>query len=196
MQPRIFHGDVTPNDFASAMLAQFNQGPWRAQQFGSGQKIVVQIATREYPASGGKTAMSVTLEQVEDGVLVQFGQQSWLNVAASLGISALSAWRNPWSLLGRLDDIAQDIENLNLTDTVWEVVEGTARSAGATFELSERLRRVVCEYCRTANPVGEPNCLACGAPLGDQQPLTCPNCGFVVSTGELSCPNCGQALAA
>jgi len=136
----------------------------------------------------------VTLQKVEDGLGVQVGNQAWLGVAASLGMTALSLWRNPLNILGRLDDLAQDIENLQITEEVWRVVENVARMQGATLELSERLRRLVCEYCLTGNPVGEPSCIACGAPLGLSQPGTCPNCGFVVNKGERVCPNCGQTL--
>lgn len=194
METRIFHGEITPKDFAQALVAQFNRGNLRSQTFGKGMKVVVQISTRERPASGGQTAMTVTLQKVEDGVAVQLGKQAWLDVAASLGRTALSTWRNPWSLLGRLDDIAQDIENLQMSEQVWDVIENVAKVAGASFQLSERLRRLVCSYCSTANPIGEPSCIACGAPLGEDQPQTCLNCGFVVKTQESRCPNCGQKL--
>jgi len=194
MEPRIFHGNITPQDIASYLLAQFNRGNYRAQQLGEGEKLVVQIATRESPVSGGETALTVNLQTVEDGVTVQIGKQAWLGVAASLGMTALTAWRNPLALLSRLDDLAQDIENLQLSEQVWENIESVARAANVTFELSDRLRRIVCEYCNTANPVGEPNCIACGAPLGSVQPRTCKNCGFVVKTTEPVCPNCGQKL--
>lgn len=192
MDTRIFHGDISPSDFARALVARFNRGNLRAQQFGSGDKVVVQIATPRQPASGGHTAMTVNLEKVSDGVAVQIGEQSWLGVAASLGTTALWAWRNPWNILSRLDDLAQDIEHLQLQEDVWESIEDLARSAGISFELSERLRRMVCEYCTTANPVGESSCIACGAPLGRVQPITCKNCGFVLSKGEHVCPNCGN----
>jgi hypothetical protein len=195
MEQRIFHGDITPDDLAQALIGEFDKGNWRAQKLGNDQEIVVQIATREYPVSGGQTALAVTLRTVEDGVAIQIGNQSWFGVAASLGQTALSALRNPWSLLERLDDLAQDVENLKLSDEVWEVLEKTAGAIGASFELSERLRRLVCEYCLTANPVGEPSCIACGAPLGRSQPRTCQNCGFVVKTDETICPNCKKQLA-
>jgi RNase P subunit RPR2 len=194
MEPRIFHGNITPQDIASYLLAQFNRGNYRAQQLGSGEKIIVQIATRASPASGGETALTVNMQAVEDGVATQIGKQAWLGVAASLGMTALTAWRNPFALLSRLDDLAQDIENLQLSEQVWENIESVARAAKVSYELSDRLRRMVCEYCNTANPVGEPNCIACGAPLGNVQPRTCANCGFVVKISESVCPNCGQKL--
>lgn len=191
MNQRIYHGNIQPIDMANALVGFFNRGNFRVQRIGDSDKLVVQVATREHQASGGQTAMSVILQRVEDGVSVQIGRQAWLGVAASLGASAISILSNPWSLFHRIDDIAQDIESLQLTEDVWKILDSTARSLGATQELSERLRRITCEYCGTANPVGEGRCIACGAPLGNAQPHTCSRCGFVVFHNESNCPNCG-----
>lgn len=190
MQPKIYHGTLKPQDIAQALMGQFNRGNYRVQQIGSGDKITIQISTREQLSSGGQTALAVWIEKVSDGVSVRIGQQAWFGVAASLGMSALAALRNPFSLLGRLDDIAQDIESIQLTEQVWKVIEAAAHSAGASFELSERLRRTTCNYCNTPNPIGEANCIACGAPLGDVQPRTCKQCGFVIKKEDQFCPNC------
>ena len=194
MEAKIYHGEITPLDFARALVGEFNQGNLRAQQVGRNKEIIVQIGTRAARRSGGDTAMTVTLKKVDDGVAVQVGKQSWLGIAASLGTTALAALRHPFHLLGRLDDVAQDIESLQIADRVWEVVEKTAEIKGASFELSERLKRMVCDYCNTANPVGEPRCIACGAPLGDVQPDTCPHRGFVIHRGETVCPHCKKRL--
>lgn len=194
MERRIFHGKVTAEELAQALVAQFNRGNLHAQRVGSGSQIAVQIATDRAAQSGGKTAMTVLIQNVEDGIMVNVGQQQWFGVAASLGYTALSALRNPLSLLNRLDDLAQDIESLQLDDEVWKAIEAHLRAQGASFELSDRLRRAVCSYCNTANPIGEPRCLACGAPLGDIQPVTCKNCGFVIRSKERYCPNCNQPL--
>ena len=192
--PRIYHGELTPNQIGRALVGEFNRGNLHAQQFGSADQVVVQIASRRPATSGGETALTVHIQKVADGVSVVLGRQSWLSIAASLGLTAFFAWRNPWNLLSRLDDVAQDVENLRLVEAVWEVIEQTARAAGAGQQLSERLRRVVCSYCRAANPVGESVCVACGAPLGDAQPRTCPRCGFVVRSNEAICPNCKNRL--
>ena len=194
MEQRIYHGNLTPSEMGEALIARFNRGNLRAQQLGDNERLIVQIGTRPGAASGGDTAVSVILQKVEDGVAVQVGKQAWLGVAASLGTTALAAIRNPFNLLGRLDDIAQDIENLQMSEQVWQAVGDVARAAGASQELSDRLRRMVCAYCNTANPVGEPNCIACGAPLGDVQPRTCPNCGFVIKSNERVCPNCRRPI--
>jgi HAMP domain-containing protein len=194
MDQRIYHGNLTPQDISQALLANFNHGNLRAQQLGDDERLIVQIGTRPGASSGGDTTISVILQKVEDGVAVQLGQQAWLGIAASLGTTALAAIRNPFNLLGRLDDLAQDIQNMHLSDQVWQSIDEIARAAGASQELSNRLRRVVCPYCRTANPVGQPSCLMCGAPLGDVQPRTCPNCGYVLTANEAVCPNCKHLL--
>lgn len=194
MEQRIFHGNLTTEEVAQALLSEFNRGNLRVQKLGSGKQTVVQVATSPTTNSGGQTALSITLQQLDDGISVQVGQQSWLGVAASLGVTAFSALRNPFNLLGRLDDLAQDLESLQLSERVWQVIGALARQRGASQELSLRLKRMVCEYCNVANEVGEGRCIACGAPLGNVQPRTCLNCGFVVYANEKTCPNCKESL--
>jgi RNase P subunit RPR2 len=191
---RIYHGDLNPSDIARNLIAHFNRGVYQVQQVGRDPKIAVQIATHRSAQSGGQTALTITIHKLEDGISIQVGKQAWLGVAASLGMTALSALRNPFSLIGRLDDIAQDIESLSLEEEVWDVIERTSRQHGAGTELSDRLKRYICPFCNTANPPGEGRCIACGAPLGDIQPRTCLNCGFVVRTFERVCPNCHVKL--
>jgi len=194
MEQRIYHGNLTPIDLGEALIARFNRGNLRAQQFGDVDRLIVQIASRPGTMTGGDTAISVILQKVEDGVAVRLGQQAWLGIAASLGTTALAALKSPFNLLGRLDDLAQDIQNLQIDDQVWQAIDEVARSAGASQKLSERLRRTMCPYCLTANLVGEASCIACGAPLGEVQPRTCPNCGFVIISSETICPNCKRPL--
>jgi hypothetical protein len=195
MEHRTFHGEITPEDLARALVAEFNRGNLRAQQIGQDDRVMVQIATREGAASGGKTGLSVSIQKVEDGVTVALGQQEWLGTAASLAQTGLSALLNPMSLLGRLDDLAQDISSLALSEQIWAAIEKFARTAGAAKEISERLRTVTCPNCQTANAVGAPRCVSCGAPLGDAQPVACSNCGNVMAAGSKFCSNCGAALA-
>jgi len=194
MERKFFHGSIKPVDIAQALLAEFNQGNLRAQTLGTSDKMIVQVNSHPGASSGGQTALTITIQTHKDGIMVEMGQQTWLGVAASLGVSALSALRNPLSLLGRLDDIAQDIENLQLTEKVWVVINKSIKALGASTELSERLSRVTCEFCHTANPVGEPACIACGAPLGKAQPSTCRECGFIVKKSDKNCPNCKAKL--
>lgn len=191
---RIYHGDINPSDISRELIAYFNRGSYQVQQIGRGSQIAIQIATHQYARSGGQTALTITIHKLEDGISVQVGKQAWLGVAASLGITALRALRNPFSLIGRLDDIAQDIESLQLNEEVWQVIERTVNQYGLGKDLSDRLKRNACPYCNTANPTGESSCIACGAPLGDIQPRTCLNCGYVVRIHEHRCPNCQRNL--
>jgi len=194
MEEKTFHGPVKPDDFTRALVAEFNQGNMMAHQVGRGSAQVVQIASAPDAASGGKTAITVQLTAVEDGVHVRVGQQDWFGIAASMGLTALSALRRPALLLGRLDDLAQDIASLQLTTRIWQTIAATAEALGVSHELSERLRRLTCPYCLTANPVGAPSCVACGAPLGPDQPRACPQCGYIVDARTRSCPQCSAAL--
>ena len=194
MDRRVFHGNISPNDVAQALQAEFNQGNTQTHLLGESNNLTIQIASSQWSHSGGKTALTVNIQKVEDGIMVELGQQQWLGVAASLGESAIATLINPLNLLGRLDDIAQDISNLQLNEKVLQVIARVAGEAGASQELSERLSRITCDYCGAANPVGEPTCLACGAPLGKEQPKTCSKCGFVLVHDEKFCPNCGQPV--
>jgi hypothetical protein len=194
MNRRILHGNIKPNDIAHALMAEFNRGNLHAQVLGTKDKMAIQIATRFGSMSGGQTALTINVQAIEDGIMVDIGQQAWFGVAASLGQTAVSALRNPFSLLNRLDDIAQDIESMQLTDNVWKCIDQAVLALGASYALSERLTRICCEYCGTANPVGTGNCIACGAPMGEVHPTTCSNCGFAVSLEELICPNCNYKL--
>ena len=194
MERRIFHGNIRPNDIAHALMAEFNRGNMHAQVVGTKEKMAIQIATRMGTTSGGHTALTINIQAIEDGIMIDLGQQAWLGVAASIGQTAFSALRNPFSLLGRLDDLAQDIENIQLNDKVWQVIDRAVVTLGASYALSEKLTRICCEFCGSANPLGESNCVACGAPLGDVHPTTCGSCGFVVDLEEAICPNCHRAL--
>ena len=190
MNQRIYHGNLTPANLSRSLTAQFSRGNYQVRKFGSEDETVIQVSTVARPSSGGQTSLSISIQVVEDGVMVTVGKQAVLGVAASLGVSALAAIRNPLSLLGRIDDIAQDIESLQLSDDIWQVIEATVKDLGASLELSENLRRIECAYCGTANPVGEPSCIMCGAPLGNIQPTTCRHCGFVITKNTAVCPNC------
>lgn len=177
-------------------MAEFNRGNLRAQVLGESDDLAIQIGTRPGTRSGGHTALTITIRRSPDGVMVESGSQEWLGTAASLGQTTIATLLNPWNLINRLDDIAQDVENLQLMERAWKVIDRASDALGAGLEMSKRLRRMTCDYCGTANPVGAPSCIACGAPLANVQPGVCPNCGFLVTAADSRCPNCGQLLAA
>ena len=194
MEQRIYHGQFTPDELADCLLVHFNRGNLIVQKLENNGNVSIQIKTRDGRTSGGTTALGIIFQPVEDGILVQVGQQAWAGIAASLGVSAVEALLNPLNLLHRLDDIAQDFEYIQLNDEVWKVLESNAKALGSGYELSARLKRVMCDYCQTANPTGESGCIACGAPLGYLQPRTCQHCGFVLGFNEKNCPNCKRPV--
>lgn len=194
MSTRIYHGNLDPRLIADRLSASFGHGNYLVQKIGSPDNLTIQIATKPNRRSGGRTAMTANISRVDDGISITLGKQNWFGVAASLGMTALSAVRNPFSLLSRLDDIAQDVESIMLEDQIWGVIDQTARQHGTGQALSARLSRTVCPYCQTANEVGAGRCVACGAPLGEVQPAGCSSCGFVVKNNETVCPNCKNKL--
>jgi hypothetical protein len=194
MQQRIYHGSFSPESLSQALVTHFSQGNLEVQQIEQNGLITVQIASPRFVSAGGRTALTVILQPVEDGVSVSLGEQSWLGIASDLGVTLLSVLRNPFDIIQRLDDLAQDAQNLQLVDEVWQVIGQTAHSLGSGFDLSEKLKRYICDYCNTANPLGEPRCIACGAPLGDIQPFTCSACGYVLQKDEKICHNCKKPV--
>src|SRR5512140_2549242 len=130
MEQRIFHGSLSPSDIAEALLSHFDRGNLRTQVVGESDTMRVQIATRPGASSGGQTALTVQIQKVEDGVMISVGEQAWLGVAADVGQTVIAALMNPINLLGRLDDIAQDIENMQMVDNVWQVIAKAAQAAG------------------------------------------------------------------
>ena len=116
----------------------------------------MQIATRPDSTSGGRTALTISIRKADDGVWVQSGSHRVArHRRRALGQTTIAALLNPWNLLSRLDDIAQDVENMQLMERVWASIDRTSALLGANLQLSDRLRRLTCEYCGTANPVGE-----------------------------------------
>ncbi len=195
-ETRFFHGNIQPSDVAQDLVAHFHRGNYQTRVVGQGVNLAVQISTSARARSGGQTSIAVMIHKAADGISVQVGKQQMLGVAASIGATALSAIRNPFALIGRIDDLAQDMESLKLTEEIWRIISLSINQHGAGHALSARLQRYNCPYCNTANDVGEGRCIACGAPLGDMQPRTCMRCGFVVKTAESTCPNCHNTLPA
>jgi hypothetical protein len=194
MKSKIYHGDLKLDQTAAALGAFFNRGALTSEVTVDGDQAVVQIHSAPGYQSGGATHLGVSLRQGGDRLEVTVGDQGIFGLAGSLGASALLGLLNPWNLLGRIDDIAQDIEHLTLEDQVWAVLDKLAKEAGASQRLSERLQRLTCAYCGVANKVGDGNCQACGAPLGEIQPKTCPRCGYLVFRDEPKCPKCGYKM--
>mgnify|MGYP001772988962 CR=1 FL=1 len=180
MEQWTYRGNINPQGLADALVARFNHGDLMAHEIvGQDGHILVQIATRDWGWGAARSALTVGIAPVEGGVRVTVGQQQWMDAAASLAITGLSALVNPLSLLGRIDDIARDVGKLTLPEKVREAIEHYCDSVGAKLGLSEKQIVVTCPYCGVGNPVGAGVCSACGGSLAEAQPVACPKCGFV-----------------
>ena len=195
MEQRTYRGDIDPEGLADALVTRFDHGDLMAQKvMGQDGHLMVQIATRERGWGAARSALSIGIAPVEEGVRVTVGEQRWLDAVASLAITGLGALINPRSLLWRIDDIARDVGKLTLDDQVWDAVEHYCDSVGAKLGLAEKQLVVACPYCGVGNSVGVGKCSACGGSLAEVQPVACPKCGFVLPKGARFCIRCGTAL--
>lgn len=195
MEQWTYRGDINPQGLADALVARFNHGDLMAHKIvGQDGHVLVQIATRDWGWGAARSALTVGIAPVEGGVRVTVGQQQWMDAAASLAITGLSALVNPLSLLNRIDDIARDVGKLTLPEKVREAIEHYCDSIGAHLGLSEKQIVVTCPYCGVGNPVGVGSCSACGGSLAEAQPVGCPKCGFISPSDARFCSRCGTRL--
>jgi len=196
MEQRIYRGEIHPQAMADALVLQFNKGDLMAQRIGTGDQVLVQIATRDWDWGGPQSALTLGISRVEGGVQVTMGQQRWLGAVADLAQTGLMALINPLSLITRIDDIVRSISGLTLPQQVWQAVEHYCESVGARPAGMIEEETVVCAYCGVGNPLDAAKCSACGAPLADARPVTCPHCGRRSAAGARFCSYCGTFLEA
>ena len=129
MEQRTYHGKITTREVAEALLGRFHGDDMSVAMSGDDDKIMLNISSAGW--QGGRTALAVGLSQVSAGVMVTVGEHSLLGVAADLLQTGLGALRNPLTIIGEIDDVARNVERLNLPAQVWETVDHYARSVGA-----------------------------------------------------------------
>jgi hypothetical protein len=193
MEQRTYHGDLKPDELANLLMAQFNQGNSAAQRYNQGDRVMVQVGTRDNRGRV-ENALAVTIGKTPDGVSVSVGEQQWLGAAADLAQAGLGALINPLSLLGNLGEIVSDVSSFSLPQQIWQTVDKYSKSVGAGLGGDPARLAVACPYCGVANSPGAPTCTGCGAPLGEAQPVYCPRCGQVEPHGSKFCGRCGAQL--
>ena len=193
MEQRTFHGDLKPDELANLLMAQFNQGSFAAQRYNQGDRVMVQVGTRDNRGRV-ENALTVTIGKTPDGASVSVGEQQWLGAAADLAQAGLGALFNPLSLLSNLGEIASDVSSFSLPQQIWQTVDKYSKSVGAGLGGDPARLAVACPYCGVANSPGAPTCAGCGAPLGEAQPVYCPECGQVEPHGSKFCARCGAKL--
>ncbi|MGD1995700.1 MAG: zinc ribbon domain-containing protein [Anaerolineae bacterium] len=195
MEQRTYRGEISAEELADALVAQFDGGDLMAQKVGQGEHVLVQVGSRDWGWGGPQMALTVGIAQTEGGIEVTLGQQRWLGAVADLAQTGLMALVNPLSLVTRIDDIARSVSGLTLPQQVWEAVEHYCESVGASLGLRAEETMVTCPYCGVGNPIGAPKCSACGAGLGDFQPINCPECGLLMEREAHFCSRCGTRLS-
>jgi hypothetical protein len=193
MEQRTYHGDLKPDELANLLMAQFNQGSFAARQYSQGDRVTVQVGTRDHRGRV-ENALAVTISKTPDGVTVSVGEQQWLGAAADLAQAGLGALFNPLSLLGNLGEIVSDVSSFSLPQQIWQTVDKYSASVGAGLGGDPTRMTVECPYCGVANSPGAPTCTGCGAPLGGSQPVYCSQCGQVAPHDARFCERCGARL--
>lgn len=196
MEQRAFHGKIDAEELARSLVLRFNAGDSRAQWMrGEEGRTVVQIQSLKQDRDDPTTAVTLHISPSRTGIVVALGEQQWAGVAADLAKSGLMAVLNPWSLLGEIDDIARNVQRLQLRQQIWQAIDAYCKSSGVSTGGVMPVQQVICPYCGTPAEVGQPTCKACLGPLGSVQPITCPRCGFLNEHDARQCVNCRTPLS-
>ena len=194
MITKTFYGNFQLQHFVQFLAAAFRDQNLDVRVSRHGEKNVVRFVSSRLARSGGHFGLNLVVTEFNEGVKIEISNPENFGVAASLGKTAIAAMINPRNLFSRLDDVAQDLENISLDQNLMKMIEQYMRSNHLTLQLSEALSRSVCDYCQVANEYGVGNCVACGAPMGDVQAVTCKRCGHVVNKHADRCSQCGAKL--
>jgi hypothetical protein len=195
IEQRAYHGEISPEDLAHALVLRFNEGETRAHAIkGEGGRAVIQIQNRRIEYGDPNTAVTVQVSPTKTGITVSVSEQKLLGVAADMAKSGVKAWLNPINLIGELDDIARNVRWMGLRAEIWNAIDEYCQTQGSGRGAAGLLLNVVCPYCGTPNDVGTQTCVACKAPLAEAQPIVCSRCGFLNQPEANLCVNCGAKL--
>lgn len=205
MQQQIYSGDIDPVILARHLLDTWDQGETAAQAMESDEGIMVQVGKR----SGGffndtpRSAVTVAIEQVPEGLRVSVGEQQWYSDGGGQimvgGLIGFFPFFFTWPLGGgRNEPVAP-----NLTAEVWRSIDAYVTRHGGPSGVSiprqnqpvtgetTRLSSVGCPSCGTANPPEAERCRECGAFL---QFKDCPRCGVSNPATANFCIRCGHGF--
>jgi hypothetical protein len=195
METRTYNGPVTVSGLAQSLVATFNQGHLIAQTSGDDTHMIVQIASREMDRAGQvRAALTVNILQQEGSLEVSLGEHQWLGAASDLVQAGLWGWFRPFSLLGSVSAMVDDLKTLTLPDEVWKAIDAYVKESGATLGLQTQLKMVACPFCGVGNPLGVGQCSACGGSLAMAQPKSCGRCGKLMPGSATFCSRCGAQL--
>jgi hypothetical protein len=86
MEHRIFHGQFSSMNWWNACRIHFNRGNLIVQKVDYDDGVGIQIKTRDHPHRVGIPHWVSILNRWKMVYTVQVGQQTWMGIAASLGI--------------------------------------------------------------------------------------------------------------
>ncbi len=196
MEQRVYHGRISPEDVAQALLDEWDQGDTMAQAFGDEGRIIVQIGQRSagWFSDEPRQALTLGIEPLADGVQVTMGQQQWYKNGGIQFIGGGLIGLFPFFFafpLGQLFGGEDDIDQ-RLPARVWQSIERATGNSGAATGATRRLATIPCPSCGVANAQGAERCSACGASL--TTPSACSNCGHTNPPGANFCNRCGVQL--
>jgi ribosomal protein L40E len=197
MQQHQYHGTISPDALAQALLDDWDHAATIAQAFGDEGRVIVQIGQRAtgWLSDEPRIALTLDIEPLDDGVRVTMGQQQWIKDGGVQFIGGGLIGLFPFFFafpLGQLFGGGQDEIDRNLPAQVWESIERYVGATGAATGETRRLTTVACPRCGVANAQGAEHCTACGASLS--APPTCPSCGNTNPPGSSFCNRCGTQL--
>ncbi len=197
MEQRVYHGQVSPEDVAQALLDEWDQGDTMAQAFGEEGRVIVQIGQRSagWFSDEPRQALTLGIEPIADGLRVTMGQQQWYQDGGIQFIGGGLIGLFPFFFafpLGQLFGGAEDDIDQRLPARVWQSIERFAGNTGAATGATRRLTTIPCPSCGVANAQGAERCSACGTSL--TAPAGCPNCGHTNPPGANFCNRCGAQL--
>lgn len=206
LEQRVYSGSIDPNGLAQHLIDTWDAGETAAQALEGDEGIIVQVGQR----TGGlfsdapKSALTLALEPVGDGLRVSAGEQEWYRDGGQLMVGGLIGFF-PFFFTWPLGGGRGDPVDPQLAARVWESVEGYARQYGAAPSASRplaqrpgpatgattRLGGVSCPACGVENPAGAERCRECGTFL---QAQACPQCGVSNPATANFCMRCGSSL--
>ncbi|NDJ52728.1 MAG: zinc ribbon domain-containing protein [Chloroflexi bacterium] len=171
MSERTYTGKISAVGLADNLIHTFTTGHLMARYRVREQQFVdLQIRSRESDRGGQwRTVLTMTFTQRTDGIHVDIADHNWVGSATDLLSEGARSFRNPMRLLGRLNDVVEDVQTLQLPQQVWLAIEAYVEKALLNPDLPQDY--VVCPYCNTPNEIGVLVCPACGGSLADVQPL-------------------------
>ena len=144
MEQRTYHGDITPEGLADALVLHYDPLPnLQAQKIGKDDSYIVQIGYGDKPEEI-RHALTVAIAKSADspGVIVTMGQRQWITSdegkhVAFWGLLAILV--TPWVLFALIWPLGEVISSTTLPGDIWNLVQAYAAGQGASLDQTETL---------------------------------------------------------